>query len=234
MFESSPTFQIADDAPSPRLLKSHLPASCLSKNMWANKSKIIYVARNVKDAIASYQPFLEALNMFRGTKEQFVEAFMDDHLLSTPFWPHVLEFWEMRHEPNIYFTSYERMQKDLRGVLIDLCNFIGKPVPSDEILEKAKEHLSFNSMKSKYPQFLYIYSIKCLSTESSSGKAQQSQIDQIKDMNNNSGSNFQFMRKGVIGSHKDDLTSEQIQRIDSWSEVFLKSAGTTEKEIFGL
>lgn len=144
------TFQQAEDLPSPRLLKSHLPASLLSKELWQKRSKVIYVARNAKDCAASFQPFLEALATFKGTKEQFVDAFIKDQLYYTPYWPHILEFWNMRHEPNIYFTSYERMKKDLKGVLKDLCNFIGKPIPSDEVLEKAVEHLSFNSMKSKY------------------------------------------------------------------------------------
>lgn len=130
-------------------MKSHLPASFLPKEIWQKRSKIIYVARNVKDTVVSFQPFLEASGNFRGTKEQFVEAFLSDDLFYTPFWSHVLEFWEMRHEANIYFTSYERMKKDLKGVLIDLCKFIGKPIPDEDTMRKAVEHLSFNNMKSK-------------------------------------------------------------------------------------
>lgn len=149
LYEGMPnTFQISDELSSPRLLKTHLPASLLSKDVWQKGSKLIYVARNAKDTVVSYQPFLKALATFKGTKEQFIEAFMNDNLFYTPFWPHILEFWKMRHEPNIYFTSYERMKKDLKGVLKDLCNFIGKPIPSEETLNKAVGHLSFDSMKS--------------------------------------------------------------------------------------
>lgn len=144
-----PSFQLADDLPSPRLLKTHLPASLLPRELWRKRSKIIYVARNVKDAVVSFHPFLEALATFKGTKDQFIDAFMNDDLYYCPFWDHILEFWEMRHEPNIYFTSYEMMQKDLKGVLRDLCKFMDKPVPSEEILSKAFDHLSFDSMKSE-------------------------------------------------------------------------------------
>lgn len=144
------SFQASDDLPSPRLLKTHLPASLLSKELWQNRSKIIYVARNVKDAVVSFKPFLEALATFKGTKDQFIDAFLEDDLYYCPFWPHILEFWEMRHETNIYFTSYERMKTDLKSVLKDLCEFIGKPVPSEEILNQAVDHLSFDNMKSEF------------------------------------------------------------------------------------
>lgn len=62
----------------------------------------------------------------------------------------------------------------------------------------------------------------------------QSLIDGIKDLNNNSDNNFQFMRRGVVGSHKDELTEDQIKRIDDWSDKFLKEAGTSNEEVFGL
>ncbi|KAL5274011.1 hypothetical protein ACFFRR_000645 [Megaselia abdita] len=212
-----PTFDAAENLQSPRLLKSHLPASLLPKELWQNRSKIIYVARNVKDAVVSFQPFLEALATFKGTKEQFIQAFMNDDLYYCPFWPHILEFWEMRHEKNVYFTSYERMKKDLKGVLKDLCEFVGKPIPSEEILNQAVDHLSFDSMK-----------------KSSAGKAMQAVIDGIKDLNNNNDSNFQFMRRGIVGSHKDELTADQIKSLDSWSEKFLNEAGVTSEEVFGL
>lgn len=80
---------------------------------------------------------------------------MNDNLYYLPYWSHILEFWEMRHQPNVFFTSYERMKKDLRSVLKDLCKFLEKPVPSEETLDKAVEHLSFDSMKSEWKIILY-------------------------------------------------------------------------------
>lgn len=62
----------------------------------------------------------------------------------------------------------------------------------------------------------------------------QAVIDGIKDHNNNSDSTFQFMRRGIVGSHKDELTADQVKRIDVWSEKYLKEAGVTSEEVFGL
>lgn len=102
----------------------------------------------MKDTIVSFKHFLEATGDFKGSKDQFIEAFLNDSLFYTPFWPHVLEFWEMRNENQIFFTSYERMKKDMKGVLIGLCDFLNKTVPNEDILKQAVDHLSFENMKS--------------------------------------------------------------------------------------
>lgn len=145
------TIELANNLRSPRVLKSHLPASLLPTDIWKLKNKIIYVARSVKDAVVSFYHFANfGVCVFNGNKEGFVEAFMKDDLYYSPYWPHVLEFYHMRNEPNVFFTSYERMHMDLRGVIKELCVFLGKRIPNQEILDKAIDHLSFDSMKSMF------------------------------------------------------------------------------------
>lgn len=145
------TIELANSTQSPRVLKSHLPANLLPTDLWKKKNKVIYVARSVKDAIVSFYHFTNFGTLeFTGTKEEFGEAFMNDDLYYTPYWPHVLEFYQMRNEPNIFFTSYERMTKDLRRVIKDLCIFLDKKIPSDDILDEAIDHLSFDSMRSMF------------------------------------------------------------------------------------
>ena len=41
-----------------------------------------------------------------------------------PFIPHILEAWEQREEPNLFFTTYENMNTDLRKVATDLLRFL--------------------------------------------------------------------------------------------------------------
>lgn len=40
------------------------------------------------------------------------------------------------------------------------------------------------------------------------------------------------MRKGVIGTHKDELTPDQIKTVDTWSLKYLKEYGLIENNIF--
>lgn len=41
------------------------------------------------------------------------------------------------------------------------------------------------------------------------------------------------MRRGIVGSFKDELTPELIKKIDQWSADFLKTYGLKEEDIFG-
>lgn len=111
----------------------------------------------MKDALISAYHYFTGVGIFSNSisMEQYVEMFMTNKLPFHPFWDHTLEFWEMRNQPNVYFTSYERMSKDLRSVIKDLCMFLGKPVPDESILDKAVKHLSFENMKSEYVEKLF-------------------------------------------------------------------------------
>lgn len=140
---------MANNLPSPRLLKSHMPASALPTETWKRKSKIIYVVRNTKDVVVSCYYFHIGLGICSCSMEEFVECFMNGYILNFPYWDHVLEFWQMRNEPNIFFTSFERLGKDLRLLIEELCQFLGKRKPSEDILDKMENHLNFENMKSK-------------------------------------------------------------------------------------
>lgn len=144
------TIEMLKNLKSPRLIKSHLPASVLPTDLWKRKNKVIYVTRNVKDALVSAYHFYTGVGAIKGSLEEFADLFMSSDIAFHPFWDHALEFWEMRNEPNIFFTSYERMSQDIKCVIKELCLFLGKPIPPDDILKRAEEHLSFKNMKSKY------------------------------------------------------------------------------------
>lgn len=56
--------------------------------------------------------------------------------------------------------------------------------------------------------------------ESESGKAINERWQELACND----SKFQFMRRGVVGSHKDELSQEQCDRISAWSDGFLKDS----------
>lgn len=143
------TIEELNEMKSPRLIKSHLSASLLPADMWKKKSKVIYVVRSVKDTVVSAYHFFSGIGFYSCSLEEYAEMFMSNTLIYHPFWDHTLEFWEMRNQPNIFFTSYERMSKDLRSIIKDLCIFLKKPIPDESILDKAEKHLSFKNMKSR-------------------------------------------------------------------------------------
>uniref|UniRef100_T1GI32 Sulfotransferase domain-containing protein n=1 Tax=Megaselia scalaris TaxID=36166 RepID=T1GI32_MEGSC len=215
------THKMLRELKSPRLIKTHLPTHLLPTDLWKKKSKVIYVARNFKDALVSRYRFYNGMGMVSNpmSLEDFAELMMNNKTPYLPYWDHVLEFWELRKQPNIFFTSYERMSKDLRSVIKELCVFLNKPEPSESTLDKAQEYLNFKNMKN-----------------SLAGKLHQEAMDKEKVLNcerhTNKAVDFEFMRRGETGSSKDEMTDNLSRKLDQWAESYLQEAGVTVDELY--
>ena len=88
-------------------------------------SKVIYVGRNVKDACVSWFHHMK-MEGFVGEFSQFAPLFRRGETNYNPLISHVVEGWELRNNPNVFFTTYEEMSKDLRAVASRLIKFLGK------------------------------------------------------------------------------------------------------------
>ncbi|XP_013116936.2 luciferin sulfotransferase [Stomoxys calcitrans] len=208
------TIELSKAAKSPRVLKSHLPAHLIPKQIWEKKNKIIYCARNPKDTAVSYFHFHRGLGTWMGEIDEFVEDLINDDILYSPYWQHLMDFWQMRKQGNVFFTTYEDMKRDLRKVLIELNDFLEKPTLSDENLQKLEEHLSFNNMKASTRTNL-TYAVK----------AGHGSPHVRPD--------FEFMRRGIVGSYRDELGQESLEKLDKWTSQNLAKYNVTLKEIFG-
>nr|CAH0102985.1 unnamed protein product [Daphnia galeata] len=166
---------------------------------------VVYVARNPKDVIVSfyYHHKLIKLHGYTGTMDEFAEYFMNDEVVYSPFFLHILDAWSKRHHPNMHFMFYEDMKKDLRGEIEKVATFLGKSF-SDEQLGKLTEHLKFENFQ------------KNESVNNESGK-------KMGAMNEDG----RFIRNGKTGDWKNHFSPELNSRIDEWIEKNL--AGTDLK-----
>ncbi|XP_073847784.1 sulfotransferase 1 [Musca autumnalis] len=205
------TIDAANKLESPRLLKSHLPAMLLPKAIWTKQPKIIYVFRNPKDAAVSYFHHWRGMVGYQGTKQDFVQSYIDGHVNFNPFWPHVLDFWYMRNSPQILFTSYERMKKNLAAVIQDVCRFLNKTV-NDQQLEQMIDHLSFEKMKDN-PACNHVKEFE--SMKAAAGR----EVDE-----------FRFVRRGIVNSHKDELPEDVINKLDEWTYEYLNDLNLTVED----
>ncbi|XP_012159835.1 estrogen sulfotransferase [Ceratitis capitata] len=200
----------AAELKSPRCIKSHLPAHLLPRQIWQKKVKLIYCARNPKDVVLSYGHFLRGKGAYNGSMEEFIDDFLNAETLYSPYWIHVYTMWQMRAEPNIFFTTYEEMKQNLRGVVERLNEFLEQPPLSEAQMEKLLNHLSFESMKAN----------------------QQVNPTEVIKKSGRPGADFQFMRRGIVGSYKDELSVRNKQRINEWSEQYLNKFNIKMSDIF--
>lgn len=132
--------------PSPRYLKSHLPIELLPKSIWTVKPKIIFTSRNPKDTAVSLFHHYRNLHGYTKDMDTFMNVFLGDETMYSPFYEHVLNFWYSRHEPNILFLTYEQMKLDMMAVLRKTQQFLGKSY-SEEQLERLSRHLHEDTMR---------------------------------------------------------------------------------------
>ncbi|KFQ26158.1 Sulfotransferase family cytosolic 1B member 1, partial [Mesitornis unicolor] len=99
--------------PSPRLVKTHLPAHILPKSFWTNGCKMIYVGRNAKDVAVSFYHF-DLMNKFEphpGTWARYLEEFMAGRVAYGSWYDHVKEYWERRKDHPILYLFYEDLKE---------------------------------------------------------------------------------------------------------------------------
>jgi len=191
------SFNLVENLPRPRFVKTHLHYSLLPDALKNETSpKMIYVARNPKDACTSFYHHSCLLDGYSGSLEDFVDSFTSDNVFCAPFWTHLREFWEVRDRKNVLFLKYEDMKKDLPSIIRQTAEFVGKTL-SDEQVNILEKHLSFESMKNN-PSVNY-----------------EDIVGNMRKMHGTA-HNSKFMRKGKVGSWKDEMTPEMVAKLDAW------------------
>ncbi|KAI8508666.1 hypothetical protein Bbelb_137650 [Branchiostoma belcheri] len=117
-----PLPKVLRDAPSPRLMKTHMPYHLLPKQAREGKGKIIYCARNVKDVVVSLHKMREGF----------------EHLPCGTFDENFQEF--------INPEQVEDLKEDLRGNVVKIAHFLGKTLP-DRRIDEVTAMCTFSAMR---------------------------------------------------------------------------------------
>ncbi|KAL7028354.1 hypothetical protein ACKWTF_005811 [Chironomus riparius] len=142
-------YERMEDMARPRCFKSHFPTQLLPDDIWQQKPKIIHMSRNVKDVAVSTYYFLKDVANIKGTLDEFFEDFLNDKVLFTPYREHYLNYINLPDYPNIMYLTYEWVTQNMDETIHKVTKFLGKEI-SDENFKLLKEHMSFESMKSKW------------------------------------------------------------------------------------
>ncbi|XP_033254665.1 luciferin sulfotransferase-like [Drosophila miranda] len=173
---------------------------------------MIVVFRNPLDALVSrYYHGVTYGHNYGKTLAQFIEENLDTDATFRNAIEHAHEFYQLRHEPWLYYTSFERMNKNLRAVVEDLCRFLNTPI-ADQPMDQLLKHLSFEEMK-KNPTTNHLWEI-----------LQVNHKDAGKEKHN-------FVRRGKVNGYKDELSGEQIGKANHYIQRCLKEKAITLDEL---
>ncbi|XP_031627971.1 sulfotransferase 1E1-like [Contarinia nasturtii] len=178
-----------DKWPSPRIIKSHLPAYLLPQDIWTVKPKLIYTYRNPKDAAVSDYHFIHNSKNFKftGSLEEYLDLFLTDQLEYAPFHANVNSYKQLKQLDHIMLITYEELSADLVGIIKRISEFLNCQYNDDQ-MERLAEYVSFRNMRTQgeEPKFFQ------------------------KD--------FNFFRKGKVGGFRDEMNEEYIRRFNEWEK----------------
>lgn len=218
-----------EEVPSPRLIKTHLPMQLLPKEIWTKNPKIIYVVRDPRDAFVSS---FHQIQFFLGSNSvPNIEAFVKELMDYSCFWEHALNFYKIRNQENIIFFSFEQMKKDLKSIVNRVCDFLGKNYSDDEV-GRLLEHLDFQNMKGRIRYDCKVNHIIISDNESCSHRLEVEQVR--KACNVEPGAidhSIKFIRNGLVGGHRKELSSEFLEKMDFWERGFLGGYGLSLNDI---
>ncbi|XP_047120422.1 luciferin sulfotransferase-like [Schistocerca piceifrons] len=196
------------DMPAPRYIKCHLPTELLPQQIWKTKAKIIYVARDPKDVAVSYYHYMRTCYGYSGSIDDFLEAFLDESLPYGPYWAHILGYWKLRDQPNVLFTTYEEMKRDLPAAVRRCARFMSTDV-SEDLLQKLVDHLSFDNMKTN---------------PAVNKEGYVAAVRKGMGLDPNAADLPKFMRRGQPGGWRNEFPPGFAERFDKWIQE--KTSGT--------
>ncbi|KAJ8023687.1 Amine sulfotransferase [Holothuria leucospilota] len=202
---SGPTLRKLINAPSPRVLTTHIQHPLLPKQVREKGCKVIYVYRHPKDVIASDYNFCRKLLQQEcgivapDTPENFDDFFkkaVAGKIAYGSWMDHVLQYSKETDNENFFFVSFEAMKANLGSVVTKVASFIGHPL-DDEAVTRVVQGASVEAMRSSF-------------TKDKEKKRQEE--------NNQKFDPTIFINKGKVSQWKDRFTAEQNEYFDKLFE----------------
>lgn len=181
-------------------------------------AKYIYVYRNPKDTCISYYHhcMTEICPEYKKmTFDEFVEEFITGTTDWNDYWDHVVSWFEQMEKKNILFVSYEEMKRDIRSVILKVADFIGFDISGNKkLLDTIVHESSLPVMKKNINS-----SMRSLKSGQRPGFVIPEKMSRLMDELNRAHtldgfSEYEFVRKGLVGDYKNYLNANQEKRIN--------------------
>ncbi|KAL7013349.1 hypothetical protein ACKWTF_015344 [Chironomus riparius] len=187
-----------DRMPRPRIYKCHYPVQFLPDQIWTVKPKIVHIVRDLKDVAISY--YYLRKNQWHEDIENIEDHFEDMFSAKTwytPYREHIENYKRIPDYPNIFYMTYEGLMADKPNVTRKLAEFLGKPI-SDENLDQLLDHCKFEKMRENKATNMIKY------------------MELFNQLSNHDRPVDSFVRKGIVGDHKNQMSEATIKRFNEW------------------
>lgn len=193
-----------------RVIKSHLPLNLLPTEMLTKDDhKMIYTARNPKDAAVSVFHHFKNVHGFYGTFVDMLEGYLKGEIIYGSYFQHVDEFLRLsKMKNNLLFITYEDMVTDMPEVIRKLTKFLEISLTESDI-QKVADYVHFDQMKNR------------------KGSNFQDFAEEASKNGGGVATDFKFLRKGKKDSYKEempknfvDLFNAEMAKWDSVMEIY--------------
>ncbi|XP_049916643.1 sulfotransferase 2B1-like [Epinephelus moara] len=177
--------------PSPRMFTTHIQYNMIPPSFFEVKPRVINVMRNPKDVFTSYFYYSEMSSNWVSPGSQFLHKFLDGKVAYGSWFDHVKSWLNAEDKEHIMYISYEEMIMDLKDTVARIAQFLQKFLDA-EVIEKIADRCLFKNMKKN--------------NMSNYKSVPREQLDQTKS---------EFLRKGIVGDWKNQLTVEEAEYFDA-------------------
>ncbi|KAM6896854.1 sulfotransferase 2B1-like [Xenentodon cancila] len=182
-----------EERPSPRMFTTHFHHHMMPPSFSDVKPKVVYVMRNPKDVFTSSFHYFRMASFLvsPGPQSEFLDKFLSGKAIFGSWFDHVKGWLNAGDKQRIMYICYEELVTDLDDSVTRIAHFLGKSLDAD-VVKKIVERCLFKNMKKNN---MSNYSV-----------VPQQIMDRTKS---------EFLRKGIAGDWKNQLTAAEAARFDS-------------------
>ncbi len=194
----------AEQRAEPRGFKSHMGYDAVPKG-----ARYVVSLRDPKDALVSMHRFMDGWYLEPGAVS--VAEFAVGLLTGRPgdYWSHLASWWTERDNPDVLLMSYEHMSAEPALHIRKLAAFCGIPL-DDELLALTQERSSLGYMLAHKDRF-----------DDAMMREASERLSNLPP-----GSDSSKVRRGKVGSHRDELDADTAAKLDAkWTELITPRFG---------
>uniref|UniRef100_A0A131XYD4 Putative sulfotransferase n=1 Tax=Ixodes ricinus TaxID=34613 RepID=A0A131XYD4_IXORI len=224
------------EMPRPGAIKTHMP---FRFQPFSKDAKYFYITRNPYDCCVSFFYHTKGMpeyNFTEGTFDEFFEMFIEGKADFGDYFDHLLSWYEHRHDPNVFFLTYEDLKKDTAAWVLKIADFLGEEygrrLRDDQgALDQVMKKTQVGSMKKNVNEGLesFIDQINAI-PEDKRPRWLQLTMEAMGEEALNKPMMSDFVRKGVVGDWRSHFSAEQVRRLKE--RIALKTRGSDVMDLW--